>query len=96
MYGATKLKAGDYVPPDHPYVQTLDVVVWKMGNGRWTCRWRSFDTIKQDCEFATEAEARRCADRLRIGPHKLHEDMLQEDIDLADNWWREFAKRGQK
>jgi hypothetical protein len=70
------------LPIDHPYVRNFQC--WS-GRDRvgWSVIWRDFHTTKQERSFSTEAEARRFAALLRIGPHCVSGEHIE-----ASHLWR--------
>lgn len=76
------------LPLDHPYLCIEKPVVVKLHNGLWSVRWRTFDTIKQDIDCATEEEANAEAERVRAKQHIVYFWGEAEEFGEADAFWR--------
>jgi hypothetical protein len=73
----------------HPYFRELEsAAIWQIPRSTWwIVKWRSFDTMGQDAEFPTEAQARA-----------FHRDLIRrqfvtcrlDDYLDADRSWREL------
>lgn len=75
---------GDIVlAKNHPFIKnfSVDVFPWQ---GKWSVRWRDLLTMKQDCEFNTEQEARDFAEELK--------NSLNDPLDEYDLYCLEEAK----
>lgn len=80
------------LPPEHPYIMLLRPAVWRLpGTDRWTVRWRSFESVKQDVVFPNEKEARRFARQIMLGPHTWDdENGYGTPYAELDAYWREL------
>jgi uncharacterized protein (DUF302 family) len=73
---------------NHPYFEAMIPSIWQKKDGRWTVRWRDFQTMKNDMDFDTQSEAIKFAARLTEGP-KTVGDEWTDPVDLyeANAFW---------
>jgi hypothetical protein len=73
---------------NHPYFEAMTPSIWQQKDGRWTVKWRDFQTMKQDMDFATQSEAIKFAANLTKGP-KIVGDEWTDPVDLyeANAFW---------
>jgi hypothetical protein len=80
--------------PAHPYLTGFSTTLLRLSGGGWRLKWRSFDTVRQDRDFATEAEALNFAATLPEKSTTLDEDCGPEAFRDADEFWREMRRTG--
>lgn len=75
----------------HPYFAGcgLHVAPCPWDQKRWRVRWRDFYSMRQDCEFDTEGEARAFAATVCKPPLTVDDDcgLVRE----MDRYWRQLA-----
>jgi hypothetical protein len=80
--------------PDHPYLKKFKpwVIHIQCKDGReiWSVRWRSFDTMKQDADFPTKAQADAFIATLPQRTTDIDEDCGPEEFAMADAFWRDL------
>ena len=75
------------VPADHPYCLGRNNIpdVYMIGDG-WKIVWRSFDSMKQDNIYATEAEAKAAAQEIAGRPVMTSACDEPQLLEYSDVW----------